>query len=182
MVVLNHAFWVRRYGARADLVGQTIRLNNRLYTVVGVAEPGFTGTTIIGPDMWVPMAMDKHVRASDRSLRTDHLSVWMMPIGRLKPDVTIAQARDELHAIMQNYLRSRGDSRAERWGVSMAPSARVPAPMAGPVTGFVAMLGALTALVLLIACSNVAGMLLARGLERRRELATRLAVGASRFT
>ena len=182
VVVLNHAFWVRRYGARADLVGQTIRLNNRLYTVVGVAEPGFTGTTIIGPDMWVPMAMDKHVRASDRSLRTDHLSVWMMPIGRLKPDVTIAQARDELHAIMQNYLRSRGDSRAERWGVSMAPSARVPAPMAGPVTGFVAMLGALTALVLLIACSNVAGMLLARGLERRRELATRLAVGASRFT
>ena len=86
----------------------------------------------------------------------------MMPIGRLKPGVTVAQARDELHAIMHNYLRSRGDSRVERWGVAMAVSARVPARISGPVTGFVAMLGALTALVLLIACTNVAGMLLAR--------------------
>jgi predicted permease len=182
VVVLSHGFWMRRFDSRADLVGQTLRLNNRQYTVVGVAEPGFTGTTFIAADMWIPMAMDKHVRASDRSLRGDHLSVWMMAIGRLKPDVTGAEARDELHAIMHNYLRSRGDSRVERWGAAVATSARVPAPMAGPVTGFVAMLGTLTGLVLLIACSNVAGMLLARGLERRRELATRLAVGASRLT
>lgn len=180
VVVMSHEFWERRFGGRPDVVGQTVRLNNRPYTVVGVVEAGFTGTTLIGTDLWVPMAMDAHVRASEQSLRTEHRAVWMTAIGRLKPGVTARQARDELHAIMRGYLEARGDERAQRWGVAVAPSARIPAPIAAPVQGFIGMLGALTALVLLIACSNVAGMLLARGLDRRREFATRLAVGASR--
>ncbi len=180
VIVLNHEFWQRRFAADSKLVGQTIRLNNRAYTVIGVAEEGFTGPTFMVPDVWVPMAMDAHVRASAESLRAEHGPVWMLAIGRLKPGVSVAQARDELHAIMINYLKAQGDSRAERWGVAMAPSARIPAPMAAPVNGFIGLLAILTALVLVVACSNVAGMLLARGLERRRELATRLAVGASR--
>jgi predicted permease len=180
VVVLNHDFWSRRFGRRADIVGETLRLNNRAYTVVGVAEPGFTGTTFITADFWVPMAMDAHARASERSLRGEHGAVWMTAIGRLRPGATAAQARDELQAIMHNYLRARGDSRIERWGVAVARSARIPGPHALPVQGFVGMLAALTSLVLVIACSNVAAMLLARGLGRRREFATRLAVGASR--
>jgi predicted permease len=180
VVVLNHEFWSRRFAQDRQIVGQAIRLNNRAYTVIGVAEPGFTGTTFIGADFWVPMAMDAHVRASDRSLRENHSAVWMTALGRLKPGVSVQQAHDELQAIMHNYLKGRGDSRAETWGVAVAPSARIPAPMSAPVSGFIGLLGVLTALVLVIACSNVAGMLLARGLERRRELATRLAVGASR--
>jgi predicted permease len=180
VVVLSHDFWERRFGARSDMVGQTLRLNNRPYTVVGVAEAGFTGTMVVGTDCWIPMAMDAHVRASDRSLLDEHRAVWMTALGRLKPGVSPRQARDELHAIMQSYLTARGDDRADRWGVAVAPSARIPAPIAAPVQGFIGMLGALTMLVLLIACSNVAGMLLARGLDRRREFATRLAVGASR--
>ena len=180
VVVLSHDFWVRRFNGDPDLVGQTIRLNSRPYTVVGVAEQGFAGTTFVGPDFWVPMAMDAHVRASDQSLRAEHGPVWMTAIGRLKPGVSIAQSRDELHAIMQNYLTSRGDPRAERWGVAISRSARVPGQLWAPVAGFIGLLGVLTILVLVIACSNIAGMLLARGLERRRELATRMAVGASR--
>ena len=180
VVVLSHEFWTRRFGARRDLVGQTIRLNNRPYTVVGIAEEGFTGTSIFGADFWVPMAMDKHVRAADSTMLDSHDTVWMMAIGRLKPGVTIGQARDELHAILQNYLKSRGDERANRWGAAVAPSARIPGPHALPIIGFIGMLGALTSLVLLIACTNVAGMLMSRGLDRRREFATRLAVGASR--
>ena len=180
VIVLSHEFWTRQFGADRNVLGQTVRLNSRPYTIVGVAEEGFNGTTFIGPDFWVPMAMDAHVRASTESLRGNHNAVWMVALGRLKAGVTAAQARDELQSLMHNYLKSRGDSRLERWGVAVAPSARVPAPMAGPVQGFVGMLAGLTLLVLLIACTNVAGMLLSRGIDRRQELATRLAVGASR--
>jgi predicted permease len=181
VAVLNHRFWAERFKADPSIVGQTIRLNNLPYTIVGVAEEGFAGTFFISTDLWIPMAMDAAVRASEQSLLNEHNAVWMTALGRLAPGVTSQQARDELHGIMRAYLTERGDTqRLERWGVAVARSARVPGPMAGPVVAFIAMLGALTGLVLLIACSNVAAMLLARALERRREVATRLAVGASR--
>jgi predicted permease len=180
VVVLSHQFWSRRFGARGDIVGQEIRLNNRPYVVIGIAEKGFTGTSIIAPDFWVPMAMEAHVSARDTTLLTEHNAVWMTAIGRLKPGVSIPQARDELNSIMRSYLTEHNPDRLEQWGVAVARSARVPSALSGPIVGFLAMLGILTGLVLLIACSNVAGMLLARALERRREVATRLAVGASR--
>jgi predicted permease len=180
VVVLSHQFWSRHFQADREIVGRTIRLNNLPYTVVGITEPGFGGTTFIGTDFWVPMAMDAHVRAADTSLLQADDSVWMTAIGRLKTGVTVPQARDELGAIMTAYWRDRGDDRATRWRMEVRPSTRVPGGIAGPVIGFVGMLGALTGIVLLIACSNIAAMLLARGLERRREVATRVAIGASR--
>lgn len=181
VVVLTHQFWTRRFQANAAIIGETIRLNNLPYVVVGVAEPGFTGTTILGTDFWVPMAMDAHVRASAQSLLESHDSVWMMALGRLKPGISPEQARSELNAVMRNYFSERGDTnRLEHWGIAVTRSSRIPVEMAGPVLGFIGVLGTLTGLVLLIACSNVAAMLLARALERRREVATRLAVGATR--
>lgn len=180
VVVLSHGFWSRRFARDEAIAGQTIRLNNRAYTIVGVAEEGFTGTTFLGTDFWVPMAMEQHVRAADDPLLDRHGPVWLTAVGRLKPGATPAQARDELHAIMRRYLEATGQGNRTEWGVAVAPSTRIPASLFGPVSGFVGMLVALTGLVLLIACSNVAGMLLARGVERRREFATRMAVGASR--
>jgi predicted permease len=180
VVVLSHDFWARHFEHDRAAVGGTLRLNNLPYTVIGVAEPGFRGTTMIGTDLWVPMAMDAHVRASDTSFLDRNEMVWMTSIGRLKPGVTVPQAREELGAIMKAFMTERNDERINRWTIAVSPSARVPLGLAGPVVGFVGMLGVLTGLVLLIACSNIAAMLLARALDRRREVATRLAVGASR--
>jgi predicted permease len=180
VVVLSHEFWQRRFGGDATVVGSAIRLNNLPYTVVGVAQDGFTGTTFIGTDVWVPMAMDAHVRAADRSFLDQNDIVWMTALGRLKPGVTVQQARDELGAIMKTFMRERNDPRIDRWEIAVAPSTRVPAAISGPFVGFIGVLGGFTGLVLLIACSNIAAMLLARAVERRREVATRLAVGASR--
>jgi len=180
VIVLSHGFWMSRFKGDPAAVGTSLTLSGRAYDIVGVAEPGFTGTSIINADFWVPFAMEQHVRSSDTSLLSNPDAVWHTAIGRLKPGVSIAQAKDELNAIMTNDFKERGDERLDQWTIAVSPSSRIPAPARGPVSGFIALLGALTVLVLLIACSNVAGMLLARAIERRREVATRLAVGASR--
>ena len=67
-----------------------MRLNNRPYTIIGVAERGFSGTTVVGADFWVPMAMEQHVHSGQRSMLTQHNAVWMTALGRLKPGATVA--------------------------------------------------------------------------------------------
>ena len=133
--MLSHEFWRRRFAAKPDVLGQSIRLNNRPYTVVGVAEAGFTGSTLTSPDFWVPMAMEMHVHSRDRSALTMHGTVWMTAIGRLKPGATARQAREELQSIMHAYLTEQGDDRVSRWGVNVAYSARVPLPAILPLIG-----------------------------------------------
>jgi predicted permease len=179
VVVISRELWARRFASDPAVVGRAIMLNGHAFTIVGVASEGFRGTTLLKPDAWVPMSM--LLEASPRhtaDLFTARGSVWLLMGGRLKPGVTTAQANAEAAAIGAALER---DYPRENRGKSFVviPSAVVPGHIQ-IVGGFVSLLMAIVGLVLLIACSNVSGMLLARAAGRQREIAVRLAIGAGR--
>lgn len=180
VVVLSHALWTKRFNGDPDILQKPLRLNNREFSVVGVAEPGFQGSSMIGTDLWAPMAMVQVVRGrADADLLTEARAVWHVAIGRLQPGVAIEQAKAELNTLIEAYKKS--EPRANpRHTVAIAPMGRIPGPVRTPFLAFIGFLFVLTGALLAIACSNVAGMQLARAATRRREMATRLAVGAGR--
>jgi predicted permease len=192
VAVLSHEFWMRRFGGDPDIVGRAVRINNVPLTIVGVSASEFRGLSIVAPDVWLPVSMSTAVwtEAGGQQL-TNRRIVWLMLGGRLKPGVSRAQASAEVAALGATIQR---DTPPNPWvppefaremdSTSVVWSAEVASPIPYGVrilaTGFVGLLMALVSMVLVIACANLAGVLLARATGRRREIAVRAAIGAGR--
>jgi predicted permease len=173
LVVLSHGFWTRRFNKDPAVVGRSLTLNGQPLTVIGVAAEGFQGTGIRAGDVWVPIG----AVTGERTL-ANRGSAWLLVGGRMKVGVTSSQAAAELHAI-GGALALEYPEENKRFGLVLQASSPVAASRA-PVAIFFALLIAIVTLVLVIACANLAGVLLARAEARRQEIAVRLAIGAGR--
>jgi predicted permease len=190
VVMLAAEFWRRRFGGDPAIIGRQVAINGVSFTVVGIVPPGFGGLQVdrtARPILWVPAMMYPVADLFANEMDLQHLwgDDWLSATGRLKPGVTFAQAEANIAQLTE---RLRPIWRAEKLDekdklnslLTPANESRFPPESRGTVTRFLAMLMAVVALVLLIACSNVASLMLARAVKRQREIGMRLALGAGR--
>jgi predicted permease len=176
VTVISDRLWRTRFGADPEILGRAVTITNKPYAVIGVAPRGFQGTTVLQGDLWLPLS--NHPSGPGGNMLTSRAVAWLMMGGRLKPGVTVRQADAELRAIGASLEREYPKENEGR-GFTVAASSVFPGRIS-IISGFIGVLMALVGLILLIACVNLAGMLLARAAGRRREIAVRLAIGAGR--
>jgi putative ABC transport system permease protein len=187
VVVLSHHFWQRRFAGNPDVIGQSLLLDGRPFTIIGVTNPAFVGLQMEAPDLWTPLMM----RAAMPSINTEDFDganpdwfggqdvQWLNLTARLKPGKTIAEAQTEM-TLLFNRPPRQTDKAEPQVTIAVTPYSGQALQHEAFRNTMAFVLGS-SGLVLLIACSNLANMLLARAAARQKEIGVRLALGASRM-
>ena len=190
VVVTSYGFW-KRNGGRGDFVGSTLHINGQPYTVIGIAPDGFSGANaLIAPDIWIPLGARSELGSAFGDSETMHdllnpKNYTFNLTARLRPGLTIEAAKTRLPVLAQRLNAIQPDGSEGKREIQIQTPSRFSLSTQpeddGPITLIATLLMAMAGAVLLIACLNLANMLLARGTSRSKEIAVRLAVGASRW-
>jgi predicted permease len=191
VAVLSHNAWQGTYGADPSVVGSSFAIEGHPFTIVGVAPPGFFGDTLRGdpPDVWIPLQQEPLIEGDSEFLRQSP-TAWLRVIGRLRPGATTAGMAPRLTGVLRHWMQYDSAYPADwmpdvirtlpRQTIAVVPAGAGVGVMKEEYGRSLQLLLAVCGLVLLVACANVANLLLARALARRGQTAVRLAIGASR--
>jgi predicted permease len=181
VAVISYRLWKTHFSANPDILGQAIEINQHPYTIVGITPPAFQGSqTGVRTEIWVPIMMEEQLTAGGDLLH-DHHYFWLLMFGRLKPGVALEQAQQEMTLRLKREAANYPEEHKGHDTVTVYPLWRNPFGLNQFMSTLLPALMIIAGLVLLLACTNVANLMLVRSVGRRREIAIRMSLGASRW-